>query len=166
MTDKHFQEVSSIIDGITKRCGYKVPFLSTDDIAQELWLSVLKKERQQGCALDLDLVAFICYCRIKDLYNYEARRVHQELDETSYEKSSSDEGKVSILVLLGEYSETTEEGMLLRYWCHKANLIDYCVETENALAEHMGYGQASHRAYKRLKKKMKKTVSDFFEKNG
>lgn len=145
-TEERVKVMNDIITGIAKRSSYKFLTKDVDEISQELWLAVLKKEESVGYDLDLDLIARICYDKIVDIQRYDERRNTYSLEELyCFEEEEKPDGKSHLKVkldqstfetpdnttrilideLLNLFPEGTKERIFLEYWSTASGYHDF-----------------------------------------
>lgn len=192
-TKDRFNTVNDIIQGISFRTAYKFKTKTVDELSQELWVTVLEKERKAGYDLDLDLVARICYDKIVDLQRYESRRNYISIEElmlkeeeerllrkptTSrvklYSKFEDPDNVTKILLkdLIDMFPEGSKERTFLEYWSTSSRFTDYDIEgngkfnggyTESDLAHKLGYAGTSSGGYKKFRSKMRTLVVEIIK---
>lgn len=187
-TKERFNTTNDIILGIARRSAYKFKTKTVDELSQELWVTVLEKERKVDHDLDFDLIAKICYDKVVDLQRYESRRncisieelmVKEEEDEkllkptTSrvklYSKFEDPDNITKTLLkdLINIFPKDSKERTFLEYWSSSVGFMDYDVDgngkfnggyTESDLAHKLGYSGTSSGGYKKFRSKMRTLV--------
>lgn len=153
MAESRVSSMNDVIQGIARRSAHKFFTKSAEELAQELWVTVLEKEASAGCEFDLDLVAKICYDKIVDIQRYDSRRNTISLDplryETQGEESTSDslrmeplwetisaelisgskfEEKVVVDDLFKIFPEGSKERLFLEFWGTATGVKDFGIQ--------------------------------------
>lgn len=187
-SDKEYTaEVADIIRGISSKYSYKFKDydLSREDLEQELWVSILEAEKRKGEQLDANLVAKICYDRVKDLISFYMRRSHvptpgpasdddeKEPDYIGPSQSESPEEldfNIELKNLYNSFPEGSKERIFIDFWGNATGAFpnNRVVPektrkndgfSEDSLAKILGYSGQSSGGYRKFRNKMRNIIS-------
>lgn len=188
-SEERFEVVNDIITGISRRKADKFfNRLTSEDIAQELWIVIIEKEKSLGKELDLDLIAKICYDEIngmirKSLRQKRANKMtdasYEELEEMGYEfpidGRSNDPADCNSLIIrdiINLFEVGSKERYYLEYWATSVDILNAGITgdgkyqdgfTEKDLADKLGYASSRSGGFIRLRNKVRESVNNYIK---
>ena len=181
--------MNDVIQGIARRCAYKFKSKSADDLAQDLWVTVLTKERNLGADLDLDLIARICYDAVTDMVRYELRGKRSCGIDASFERLEEQDTEMEYLQsrmypdpadctgmilrdLINSLPKDSKERKFIEYFGNGAGFLDTGIVgdgvqkggyTEKDLALKLGYASSCSSGFTKLRYKVRKLIKEYID---